>query len=119
MSHFWIAEQRTSRVLLTSYYLIIKLISWKIIHFSVLTYFYALWWLCNMDKNERERQRVKLKKKSLDELREILSTKGRRPIINKRWTEEEILKNTYFYIKDLEKTVESMGICIPTPLNEI
>ena len=71
-----------------------------------------------MDKNERERQRVKLKKRSLDELKDMLTSKGRRPTCN-RWTEEEILKNTFLYIKELEKTAKTIGICIPTPLNEL
>lgn len=68
-------------------------------------------------KNQRERERVKIKRKALEELQQIVSNTNlsriRRP--DKRWTEQEILKNTYIVIKALEYEARIKGLELPPP----
>ncbi len=69
-------------------------------------------------KNQRERERVKIKRKALEELQEIIADSigtRRSTIRRKRWTEQEILKETHLLIRHLESAIEYKGLELPKP----
>ena len=66
-------------------------------------------------KNLKERERVKRKREALDKLQELIHQSNRRGTvgIRKKWTENEILRNTYELIKNLECEIRAKGLDNP------
>ena len=67
-----------------------------------------------LGKNERERERVQMKRNTLEKLQKIMRNR-RIPSSKNRWTEEETLKEALRLIKELESSITSKGMRLPKP----